>query len=207
MIRVDTSQAIRTMRRELEQFSPSQQGSIIAPALNRAIAAGRTVGGKEVRKAYRISAADVNKASKVTKASRTKQRAEINLSGKFIPLRKFRYRQLKLGVKVGIKKGSNKLIKSAFLAPIGNTVGIFARGRYDGGKFVFRDAATRGRKPYSRRGNKVWPDLPIAQLITTSVPTAFTQPKGMGQVNKRMSEVFTQRLSHEISRRQTKERG
>lgn len=203
MIVVDTQRAIRAMEQELKAFSPEERGRVISQALNRAIAAGRTEGRKQVTAQYNIKASEVTTATRIGKAQPHRLKSVIHIKGKHLPLRRFKPKQTKQGVRVRVTKKGARLVNSAFLVPIGDSHGVFARGTYGSKGFNFRDKASKNRKPFTRSGKRAYPDLPITQLISLNVPSAFTTERGATAMSIRMSDVFEQRLAHEIKRRQT----
>jgi hypothetical protein len=203
MIVVDTQKAIKAMERELKAFSPSDRGSIISQALNRAIATGRTEGRRQVTAKYNIKSSEVTTATRISRATPFKLSATIHIKGQKLPLRRFKPKQTSSGVRVQVTKGQSKVIQSAFLAPIAQGHGVFARGKYGADGFKFRNQASKNRKPFTRSGKRAYPDLPITQLISLSVPSAFTTERGATAMSVRMTDVFEQRLAHEIKRRRS----
>lgn len=82
--------------------------------------------------------------------------------------------------------------------------GVFARGRYEGGEFKYRQKRNRKPTAYRRVKGKLVPvfpsDLPITELKTVSVPTAMQQENVLEALSQKINSDLGDRLRHELSR-------
>jgi hypothetical protein len=116
-----------------------------AAALNRAAATTKTYMSSEIRAIYNIKKKDVDQTLSIQKASRNRLVATIRSRGSRLNLFLFQAHQFKGGVRVVVKLGQPKTIRSAFIATMRS-----------GHKGVFM-----------RKGSK---RLPIAERTGPSVP-------------------------------------
>jgi hypothetical protein len=148
----------------------------MAPAINRALASGRTVVKREIRKEYTIKAKDIPVA--VHNASRGSLSGEVSISQGMLGLDKFnvRPRGVQHGKKrkplfVQVKKGGGGTIPHAFFIPQGG--------------------------PYSRIGPS---RFPILKLATIGAAIMASQPHVGPEVNRVMGETLAKRMDHEMGR-------
>jgi hypothetical protein len=149
---------------------------VLAPAINRALAKGRTTVKREIRKDYTIKAKDIPIA--VRRASYGSLNGEIKIQQGMLGLDKFNVRPR--GVQHGkkrrpifaqVKKGGGGIIQSAFYIPQGG--------------------------PYSRIGPS---RFPILKLATIGAAIMASQPNVGPQVNKDMGDTLAKRIDHEMKR-------
>lgn len=151
---------------------PKRAAAAISSATNRALLAGRTVLSKGIRSEYSIKAGTIKQHTKLKKAPKGAQSGELRVSGRPIDLMEFSPRIGRGGmVSVRIKKARKKLPHSFFVT-VGKA-GLYHR-------------TTRKR-------------LPIEREFTLSVPQMAGNVNVSTAVQKRMSEVFVERLEHAMA--------
>lgn len=191
MIRIETKEAVGKMRKEFSHLSGREFNKGVSRALNRTIMKVRTEASRSIRKNYKLPAKEVKKHTKLKRSRPNYLVAEIVYGGRPIPLKHFKPRQTAKGVSVNIT-GTRKTIRSAFIAtmPSGH-IGVYARGKYGGSRgFVFRKNRVR------THGH----DLPITELMTTSVPIMAANNDVVKQVTQTANDMFPKRLEHELGR-------
>ena len=188
-MRIDVKQAVKQLSKLTAQLSAEQTALATARAINHTIAKGKTEASRQIRSVYNIKAKEVGKAISITKSTRTSLEGSINISGSPMPIIAFSPRQTRKGVAVTIKKGSRKVIQRAFIQRMksGHT-GVYARGEYGSDGFKFR----------RKRAKKTGPDLPIQELLTTSVPQAFQADAVIRAVGTKLEAGLASRLEHEF---------
>ncbi|SFP11059.1 phage tail protein [Salibacterium halotolerans] len=158
----------------------------ISNALNRASSNVRSNISKEIRKEYVIKAGDVKETLSKGKARRGDLSTEVRSQGSVIPLNRFKVSPKtvnptrKKPIKIGVKKGSTKEVRGAFVADI------------------------NGPKVFSRHGKS---RLPISRLFGPSVPQMLDNEEIRQEINDQGVETFYERLDHEIFRLYEKGRG
>lgn len=182
-----------------DRLGPKETAKGIASALNRVSAMGKTEASKQIRSRYRIRKKDLDKRMGTNRAGARHLKAQIWSAGSPIPVRNFRYKQTKRGVKVTIM-GRPQVIPGAFVATMSNGHrGVFARGRYDDKGFKFRSKrATVSR--YHRVKGKLGNDLPITALHTVSQGAMFGQDVVIKPVVQRVEAMLVVRIEHELNR-------
>jgi len=105
---------LRQVERMLRGF-PKAMPKVIARAINRTASSAKTEIGRRIAKEIGMKVADAKKSVILKKASWKRWMASLGISGRRIPLIRFRARQTKKGVsyKIGAKR---KFIKTAFIA-------------------------------------------------------------------------------------------
>jgi hypothetical protein len=147
----------------------------LAPAINRALASGKTVVKREIRKEYAIKAKDI--PATVYRASYNRLSGQIRIDQGMLHLDKFKVRPTgvarknKRGIFALVKRGGGGWIKSAFNIPSGG--------------------------PYARIGPE---RHPIFKLATISAAIMATQPAVGPEVNKKMGDTLAKRIDHEMNR-------
>jgi hypothetical protein len=166
--------------------------SIAAPrAINKLRDQARTAGFRKISELYGIGPRTMDQYARVTYASASELKAEINVKGKGFPLSAFQPRQTAAGVSAVIK-GVRKIIAHTFLATMPNGhVGVFARGTY-GKSFVF------GRGQHKKRSDGGWTELPINELYSFAPPDAFSNPEVVDAMQSRVDEQAPIVLKQEI---------
>ncbi len=169
-VRVEITNADACKRLLAEQ--PKRAATAISSATNRALLAGRTMLSKGIRSEYSVKAGTIKSHTRLKKASKGTQSGELRVSGRPIDLMEFSPSISRGGmVSVRIKKVRKKLPHSFFVA-VGRA-GIYHR-------------TTRKR-------------LPIEREFTLSVPQMAGNVNVSAAVQKRMSEVFVERLEHAMA--------
>jgi hypothetical protein len=178
MLTIDASQMKRLERtvKNIEKGVPR----VLAPAINRALASGKTEIKREIRKEYLIAAKDIPMS--VKRATYSTLSGHINIKDKMLELGKFRVtpkgvakRKRVVLVRAQVKKsGGAKTIARAFIANVGDYTG-----------------------PFVRKGES---HLPVKKLLAISSPIMASQPNVGPAANKRMGDVLAKRIDHEIIR-------
>lgn len=177
-IRPDVDRAVRSLTKLQRTVMPTAT----ARALNKTAAQGKTQAGREISTRYNITSRVAGRQIRVTRANKSSLTAIVRPSGRKLPVMAFQARQTAAGVKVQIKRGSPKVIAHAFIARTrSGHVGVFARGRYSGGRFVHQK-----------------PRLPITELFTVGVPQAFGSRVVIEALQRKVREKFPGILEHEI---------
>lgn len=190
MIHIDTSKAIKEIKSSLGNVTEKQNASAISRALNRGINSGRTEANKGVRKIYNVSASAFNKSVNIKKATKQNLFATMAISKQPMNIYGFKPVQTDQGVRVQIFKKQKKVIQSAFIVAVGSFIGVFARGRYVGDNFEFRNKRVR------RKG----PDLPIQAIKTVSAGNMVLNSNVFEPVKERAMNVFMSRYEHELKK-------
>lgn len=162
---------IEACKRLLAQ-QPKKAAAAISSATNRALIAGRTALSTGIRSEYSIRAGAIKSHVKLKKASKGTQSGELKVSGRPIDLMEFNPSISRGGmVSVRIKKARKKLPRSFFVA-------VGKAGLY--------------HRTTSKR-------LPIEREFTLSVPQMAGNVNVSAAVQKRMREVFVERLEHAMT--------
>lgn len=195
-IRFDTILAQKKFKEMADRLGPKETAKGIASALNRVASSGKTTASRQIRGKYRIKKSDLDKRMGTSKAGAKHLKAAIWSYGAPIPLRYFKYRQTKRGVKVTVA-GRPQLIPGAFVATMKNGHrGVFARGRYDDKGFKFRTRRVRKSMRLTKSKN----DLPITALHTLSQGAMFSNPNVINPVIDRVESMLVVRIEHELNR-------
>jgi hypothetical protein len=173
-ISIDTSQ-LRKVERTVANIKNGVP-KVLAPAINRALASGRTVVRREIREDYVIKQKDIPVA--VHRATYGKLSGKLQISQGMLPLDKFQVRprgvqrrKKKRLIFARVKKGRGGYLKHAFYIPSGG--------------------------PYQRIGPE---RHPIFKLATISAAIMATQPQVGPEVNKKMGDTLAKRIDHELVR-------
>ena len=192
------------MRREFKDLTNQEFNIGVARAINHTLGKAKTASNREIRTMYNVSAKDVNAAMRIKRANRAEMYGLLIAQGKPIPLKKFKPIQTDEGVSVMVKKGQRQTIKSAFLSTMGSGhTGVFARGSYKQGGYVFRHHRITPAGGYKQVGNRYQPinnDTPINTLTTTSVPLMLSQNIVIKALANKIEQDFPTRMIHELSR-------
>lgn len=202
MIKVSVEDAVKDIRREFVDLNNGEFNKGVSRALNRTIQKSKTRSSKEIRQIYNLLAKDVSKTLSLKRASSTNLSSELRAEGTLLSVRKFAPRQTSDGVSVMIKKGNRTTIKGAFMSEASKlNAGVFARGKYQGKDFEFRNTRTRAAGGYKKVNGRFQPlnnDLAIDSLKTLSVPQAMAHNAVLSALSTQMSEDFPKRLVHEL---------
>jgi hypothetical protein len=152
----------------------------LVPAINRALAKGRTEVRREIRKEYLIKQKDIPVV--VHRANKLSMKGDVELKQGMLPLAKFKVRppgiqkrKHKRTIFAQVKRAGGGYIPHAFVTTSGGYTGPFMR--YHG----------VGR-------------LPIFRLSTIGAPIMASQPQVGPVVNKAMGDTLAKRIDHEIKR-------
>lgn len=152
----------------------------LAPAINRALEAGRTTVRREIRKIYLIKQKDI--PIKLFRANYTTLRGQLRIAQGMLDATKFNYRPR------AVRRGKRQ-------RP------IFLQIKKGGGGYIARSfvASTRGfTGPFQRRSTA--PRLPIRKLLAIGAPIMASQPTVGPAANKTMGDTLAKRIDHEIKR-------
>lgn len=148
----------------------------LAPAINRALASGKTAVKREIRKQYLIKAKDIPMT--VQRANYGNLGGSIVIKDGMLPLEKFNVRPRGVQkrknrslVFAQVKKGGGGTLKSGFMIPRGG--------------------------PYSRIGPE---RHPIFLMKTIGAAIMASQPAVGPVANQRMGDQLAKRVDHEIQR-------
>jgi hypothetical protein len=202
MIEISVENAVSDIRKKFSKVNENQVNKAISLAINRSITSARTVAVREILKQYNIDKKFLKtkigdkenryNAIRVWRSTGKDQTGKILAYGRSIPLVAFPFDVNEKGITVSIKKGQTKQVPGAFMAQMkSGHLSIFARGKYKKSQFEWRNQRLR---PYPL------PDLPITQLMTTSVRKAIMQPVVISAMKTRVEETFPKRFNHELSR-------
>lgn len=212
MIEIDNRSiqaAIAEIKRNYEHISDANLHKAISNALNRAATQSRTASGREIRKIYNISAANVNKQIKVRYSQPRTLTARVIASGSPLSLTLFGARQEKAsetvkfdkkgnitrksrttrkapksGVSFEVKRGNREILPTAFIQSANGGTVVFARGTYKGQAEGFEFKKER---------------LPISKMTTTSIPLMFGGDDVMQPLGRQTLDFFNKRIEHEIN--------
>ena len=153
---------------------------VLVPAINRALAKGRTEVKREIRKEYLIKAKDIPVI--VHQAHAGNIGGSISLSDHMLDLSKFVYKPK------GVQRRGKKRI-------------LFAQVKRGGGGNIgpgFVAQVGSGYKgPFMRKGAS---RLPINKLLTISAPIMASQVAVGPNIVDAMAETLDKRLDHELER-------
>lgn len=147
---------------------------VLAPAINRALAKGKTTVKREIRKDYTIKTGDI--PVQVGRATRASLKGVVVVNDKMQDLVKFKntggtqFGTRRLPLRATVRKGGGGIIKSGFRAIK---------------QLFIREGKSR---------------LPIKKLLTISAPIMASQPSVGPTVIKDMGDTLDKRIDHEIKR-------
>jgi Prophage minor tail protein Z (GPZ) len=143
-------------------------------SLNRTADGVKTDASREIRKSYNVTNKALSPAFSIWRATTVDLVAKVSASGRPLQLIGFAARQVKAGVSVSVKRGSRKVVKSAFIARMqSGHLGVFRRA---------------GRKR-----------LPIDELYTVSVPGMFGAHVVQDALKKLAGERFDKAMGQNIN--------
>lgn len=194
---IDIRDAITTVQREFSHLSGQQLRQATARAINHTAAKAKTEAARVISKRYpHLSAKTAKDTIDIRKAYAGNLTGFVISSGRVLPVRGFKGRQINDGVSVNIA-GQRKVIKGAFIRKMkSGHIGVFMRGKYSGREFIRR--TTRNKAQISTKN-----DLPIQELYTLSIPRAFglkTTTDAIEAVVNDERYGLAARLRHELSR-------
>jgi hypothetical protein len=151
MIRIDVRDNLKGVALRYQRLGTDVRDKALVRALNRTATTVRAEASREIRKQYNLKSRVVKDQIRITRANRATLTAVIQASGRPIPLIEFdaRWNRRMKGASVRVKH-ERKVVRGAFIATMpGGHRGVFVR-----------------------KGDR---RLPIRQLFSISLPTAFTQ--------------------------------
>lgn len=153
MIRIDVRDNLSGIALRYERLAGEVKEKALVRALNKTAITVRAEASREIRKEYNLKSKVVKDQIRIFRANRATLTAVIEASGRPIPLVEFdaRWGRKQAGASVRVKR-ERKVVKGSFIAVM------------PGGH----------RGVYVRQGKK---RLPIRQLYSISLPTAFTQKR------------------------------
>jgi hypothetical protein len=169
MIIIDASQ-LKKLQRALGHIKNGVPRAIV-PAVNRALASGKTAVTREIRKEYLIKQKDI--PIKIDRANYGTLGGSIIVHSGMLPLGKF---------KITGGFGGRKL--------------LHAQVKKGGGGDIRRGFMLSG-SPFVRRGTS---RLPIKKLMTIGAPIMASQPNVGPAANKAIGDAFAKRIDHEMIR-------
>jgi hypothetical protein len=147
---------------------------VLVPAINRALAKGRTELKREIRKSYLIKASDI--PVRIERATYGALGGAVIVEQGMLPLGKFRYRGgRKKPLFVQVRTSGGGIIKDGFVGTMPEYTG-----------------------PYRRRQGVA--RLPIKKLLTIGASIMASQPSVGPVVNKAMGDTLDKRIDHEMKR-------
>jgi hypothetical protein len=152
---------------------------VLAPAINRALAKGKTEIKREIRKEYLIKAKDIPMT--VKRATYGQLGGAIEVKQGMLDLNKFRYSpqfapggRMRRPLYAQVRVGGGGTMAGGFIATAGSYSGPFIRA-----------GASR---------------LPINKLLTISAAIMASQPTVGPAANKAMGDTLDKRIDHELKR-------
>lgn len=201
-INIDGRQMAKLQRtlRNIEKGVPKA----MVPAINRALAKGKTTVKREIRKEYLIKAKDIPVA--VKRATRGNLNGSVSVQQGMLPLSKFKFRPKQpfnlrgwyakqTGVSITPHPDTERKVVRRRNVP------VFAQVKRSGGGVIpgaFVPAGIKPIGPFVRvAGAK---RLPIKRLMTIGAAIMASQPSVGPEVQKQMTDTLAKRLDHEMKR-------
>jgi hypothetical protein len=175
-LNIDTRQ-LDKLQRKLQSIEKGVPKALV-PAINRALARGKTVVKRQIRKEYLIKAKDIPVA--VNKATRATLAGAVTVQQGMLGLDKFRVRPRGYSTHKGhrrrelyaqVKRGGGGVIPSAFYIPSGGPYRRISPSRH-----------------------------PIFKLKTIGAAIMASQPAVGPEVQKEMGDTLAKRIDHEMER-------
>lgn len=172
---------IQDVVRELDAAKVEMRPALVR-ALNRTADRIKVRAAREVRAAgYKLKAADVKNAIRISRASSGRLRADTIASGRPIDLVKYGARQVGDGVSVDVMQG-RKVVAHAFIANLPN----------GGRQVLVRDPGAKHKKVAGR-----WVALPIRKLWGPGIPDAVANVAVQRAIEDLIDDTFPRTLAHE----------
>lgn len=183
------------LARDIDGLQADIERKALVSALNRTATTVRAEAVREIRAEYKgFKARVIRDAMNIERAFAGKLTAAVVVSGRRIPLIELMTSANRRGVRVRVK-GGTKLIPHAFVTTLrSGHKGIFVRAESSKGvNIVFRRGEGSRVRP--------WPahDLPITELTTLSLPTAFLQKKVQAKLDVLASDAFNKNFARELA--------
>ena len=192
-IEIEGKNSIEAIQKKFkDQLSEKEIRKTTGFALNKTAEKVSGMIAKNLKDEYTITPKYKKRLSKLTKPAgitSDKLYAEVSYDYGTIPMVGFKHRDNNKGkkrtegVSVEIKKGKNQILKHAFVATMasGHT-GIFATGRYNGGKFIHEKLKTSNNK------------TKITEMKTASPFTMATNKVVKKQLETKIEEQLPKRV-------------
>jgi hypothetical protein len=201
-IEINLEKTIRDIKLQIGSVNSDIVGKAVAAAINRATVSARAVAVKEIKHNYNIDPKFLKEktgtkenrynAIKVWRANRNSLTGKIIAYGRPIPISAFPYSQSGDGISVSIRKGQTKTFPGAFEATMkSGHKAVFGRAKYLKGVYTQRHQRVK-RFPNN--------DLPITQIMTTSLRAAIMEPQVALLMSNKAQTVFANRFKHELLR-------
>lgn len=192
-MQVDVRSNIAEVLERMQRYRADVVDKAVPRALNRTAEMARTAASREIRgEGYALSASEIKDAIHIVRASSSRKTVSLRVRRQAKSLIDYGARQTRDGVSVKVHKG-RKLIKHAFIGQLRNgRTGVYVEDKA-AGKVVLR--VQRQYKKGSRGG---WHDYPVRKLYGPSVGGVYGTQRIVGLMNKRIAEVFAERLQHEL---------
>lgn len=165
-------------------------------ALNRVGEGVMTEANRKVRETYQIKASEVKGAMKLVYSSASSGEVIIKASSPNLPLTRFRYSPKNWNprkpkpVKVEVRKGESKTIRSAYIRNTGSKVMVMKR------KFPTGQSGAKRRK--NAQGN--YPELPVEELRSPAVAIMMNAAEVIKHVEDQAEDRMYKRIDHEVGR-------
>ncbi|RLJ20805.1 hypothetical protein DJ031_04655 [bacterium endosymbiont of Escarpia laminata] len=167
---------IREDTREVERMLKHYRGGaskVITRALNKTIKPVERVAVRNMAEDLRITQKSVRKAIRLRRATWSNLRAEVQVTGRRLPVSAFAAKQTKPGVTYRGKGSGRKLITGAFITTLrSGHVGVFKR--------------------LSKKR------LPIQELFGPSIPHVFIQSHIQRVMDTEADSIWRKNLDHEL---------
>lgn len=184
----DATKVVKALKDRMDEVS--------SKALNRVGDGVMTEANRKVRETYQIKASEVKSAMRLVYSSASSGEVIIKASGPNLPLTRFKYSPKNWNprkpkpVKVEIRRGESKTIRSAYIRNTGSKVMVMKRKFQSG-----QSGMKRTRNP---QGN--YPELPVEELRSPAIPVMMNAPEVIKHVEEQAEERMYKRLDHEIGR-------
>lgn len=174
----------KSVRLDLRALAKNIPENVIVRSLNRTADGIRVAAAREIRKVYNLPVARIKDQIKVSRAARGRLLAEVEASGRAIPLHAFISRVPKRGGEITVK----------VLRAGGRTV-VIGKRAYAGRPFVaIMPSGHTGI--FQRVGRRA---LPIKELYSISLPGAFSNEKVAATLLVIARERFRRELSSNLA--------
>lgn len=188
---IDTKQVKRQLI-ELEGLSRKGAPAAVSAALNRAAQHASTLAKKEARKHYEIKAEYVKQAFKtIRRASVTKLKATIPISGHTRSLTRFKVKPVKVPRQKGVKVSARKQVQVKIKKLEG-----FKTIKTKPGAFL--QVMKNATNVWQRKGTG---KSDVKVLRSLSVPQMVGSEKAIEEIKRKALEMVDKRLTHEINYR------
>lgn len=190
----------REVQQRLKAVPREMRDMVLAPAMNKVAAKGKTEAGRRIRAEFDVKAGDVNPQISISRASAKSTRLEAKIEA--FPRRRghrsrnvmlFKAKQVNTGrtkrVRVLIAPGKWRMVD----VPVGGGVSVSIK-RGGGRKLIAHVfIGNKGRTVFTRQGSR---RMPIRGVETIDLPQMFNARR----INKAVVQVIERELPVEIER-------